>query len=107
MNKKIFNSAKHDPVICPSCYSSGYIYNPNHQVCPRCVGGGFVRIGAERDTNIPLPRNDELTKINRVPDVGIPANSHRIKASVLRALTALYTILLIRKNPIDIPPQIS
>ena len=50
---KILNPGKYGLVICPSCYSCGYIFNPNHQVCPRCGGHGHIRMEAERDTNIP------------------------------------------------------
>jgi RecJ-like exonuclease len=39
-------------VICPCCYSHGYIQNPERQSCPRCGGFGFIKNEAEKDTNI-------------------------------------------------------
>ena len=65
MNEKVFNSGKYGLVICPSCYSCGYIYNPNHRVCPRCGGAGRIRMEAEKDTDIPS-RNDELINITKL-----------------------------------------
>jgi uncharacterized OB-fold protein len=65
MNEKVFNSGKHGLVICPSCYSCGYIYDPNHKVCTRCGGSGLIRMEAEKDTDI-SPRNDELINITKV-----------------------------------------
>ena len=55
MNSKIPNPGKSGMIVCPSCYSSGYIYDPNHQVCPRCGGSGRIRMEAEKDMDILSP----------------------------------------------------
>jgi DnaJ-class molecular chaperone len=57
MKKKIFKPGKYGMVICPSCYSHGYIQNPKRQCCPKCGGFGFIKMEAGKDTNIPI-RND-------------------------------------------------
>jgi len=52
MNKEIFNPEKYGMVIRPSCYGHGYFQNPKRQCCPNCGGFGYIRMEAEKDTNI-------------------------------------------------------
>jgi hypothetical protein len=103
MKKEIVNSGKYGLVICPSCYSSGYIYNPNHQPCTRCGASGFIRMEAERDTNTPPPRNDELTNIAKFRSWVFRSTPGPLWVSVLHYVSVLCTALSVRKNPVDIP----